>query len=82
MSEYGVLGEPDPETMLLSHLHLPQWKRGLKLARALVRTSRTDEQVIDCLIASCPGEIGVPMDWWRRVLAELVKLAKRREGLA
>jgi hypothetical protein len=83
MSEQtSVLGPIDPEAAVLTHLHTPQWQRGLKLARTLVRTSRTDEQVIGYLEASCPGELAIPRDWWRSCLAELARYIQAKAGVA
>lgn len=76
-----ILGPPDPETALLAYLLRPQWKRGLALARVLVRNaSLSDHERIDRLEVSCPP-FEEDREWFRAVLAELLKVARIREHL-
>lgn len=75
-----MLGPPDPETAVLTHLHLPQWKRGLKLARTLVRCGKTDKECVAALERSCPTP-SPDQAWFRLCLGALVRLAKEAEGI-
>lgn len=78
----SVLGPPDPETAVLANLHRPAWKRGLAHARVLVRrVDLSEERRIDVLESTCPA-FDENRAWFRSVLAELLKVARKREGIS
>lgn len=69
--------EVDPESHLLAVLHLPQWQRGLALARTLVRCGLSNQDIVARLWDSCPTK--PPQRFTLRfllVLDELVSLAR------
>lgn len=73
--------EPDPESAVLTSLHLPQWQRGLALGRALVRRGKTEQEVVQALLDSCPTPPHPSIAaWWERCVTELARLAARMEG--